>query len=106
MKEDDKCEQHCGCVFTKEEIEKYSINNYGNLVDLTKEPSYSVPRGLERRKYILEVGRPKYLLTKEQVRKIGEQTLRKYAETSPSDFKVEDFIDLTDVQKGDIVSKL
>ena len=41
----------------------------------------------------------KYLLTKEQVRKIGEQSLRKYAETSPSDFKVEDFIDLTNVQK-------
>ena len=52
MKEDSKCEceQHCGCVFTKEEIEKYSINNYGNLVDLTKEPSYSVPRGLTRKK--------------------------------------------------------
>ena len=43
-------EQHCDCVFTKEEIER--------LVDLTKEPSYSVPRGLtreERRKYILSV---------------------------------------------------
>ena len=90
MKEDNKCEQHCGCVFTKEEIER--------LVDLTKEPSYSIPRGLtreERRKYILEVGRPKYLLTKEQVRKIGEHSLRKYAETSPSNFKADDFIDLT-----------
>lgn len=56
------CEKHCGCVFTKEEIEKYSINNYGNLVDLTKEPSYSVPRGLtreERRKYILSVTKEK-----------------------------------------------
>ena len=94
MKEDNKCEceQHCGCVFTKEEIER--------LVDLTKEPSYSVPRGLtreERRKYIEMVGevRPKHLLTKDQVRKIGEYSLRKYAETSPSDFKVEGFIDLT-----------
>ena len=92
MKEDNKCEceQHCGCVFTKEEIER--------LVDLTKEPSYSVPRGLtreERRKYIKEVGRPKYILTKEQVRKIGELSLRKYAETKPTDFKLEDFIDLT-----------
>lgn len=52
MQEDNKCEceQHCGCVFSKEEIER--------LVDLTKEPSYSVPRGLtreERRKYILSV---------------------------------------------------
>lgn len=96
MKEDNKCEQHCGCVFTKEEIER--------LVDLTKEPSYSVPTGLtreERRVYIENVGevKPKYLLTKEQVRKIGEHSLRKYAETSPSDFKAEDFIDLTNVQK-------
>ena len=93
---------YCDCVFSKEEIEK--------LVDLTKEPSYRMPSGLtreERRKYMKEVGRPKYLLTKEQVRKIGEHSLRKYAETSPSDFKVEDFIDLTDESdKGDIVSKL
>ena len=92
MKEDNKCEceQHCGCVFTKEEIER--------LVDLTKQPSYRMPSGLtreERREYMKEVGKPKYLLTKEQVRKIGEQSLRKYAETSPSDFKSEDFIDLT-----------
>ena len=40
----------CDCVFSKEDIER--------LVDLTKEPSYLVPRGLtrkERRKYILSV---------------------------------------------------
>ena len=94
---------------------------------------YNVPRGLtreERRKYMKDIERrrsygltkeiaesisknteeaykSKYLLTKEQVRKIGEHSLRKYAETSPSDFKVEDFIDLTnEVDKGDIVSKL
>ena len=88
------CEQHCDCVFTKEEIER--------LVDLTKQPSYRMPSGLtreERRKYMKEVGKPEYLLTKEQVRKIGEHSLRKYAETSPSDFKAEDFIDLTNVQK-------
>ena len=88
------CEQHCDCVFTKEEIER--------LVDLTKQPSYRMPSGLtreERREYMKEVGKPKYLLTKEQVRKIGEHSLRKYAETSPSDFKAEDFIDLTNVQK-------
>lgn len=110
-------EQRCAYVITKEEIER--------LVDLTKEHSYIVPRGLtreERRKYMKEVGRrssygltkekaesisknteevykSKYLLTKEQVRKIGEHSLRKYAETSPSDFKAEDFIDLTNVQK-------
>ena len=96
------CEQHCDCVFSKEEIEKYSINNFGNLVALCDEDGYIVQRGLareERRKYMKEVGRPKYLLTKEQVRKIGEHSLGKYAETSPSDFKAEDFIDLTNVQK-------
>lgn len=115
MKEDNKCEceQYCGCVFTKEEIER--------LVALCDEEGYIVPRGLtreERRKHMKEVGRrssygltkekaesisknteevykSKYLLTKEQVRKIGEHSLRKYAETSPSDFKAEDFIDLT-----------
>lgn len=88
------CEQHCDCIFSKEEIER--------LVDLTKQPSYRMPSGLtreERREYMREVGRPKYLLNKEQVRKIGEHSLRKYAETSPSDFKAEDFIDLTNVQK-------
>ena len=89
-------------VFSKGEIEK--------LVDLTKQPSYRMPSGLsreERRKWISDVGRPKYLLTKEQVRKIGEHTLRKYAETSPNEFKSEDFIDLTnESDKGDIVVDL
>ena len=115
------CEQHCGCVFSKEEIER--------LVDLTKQPSYLMPSGLtkeERREYMKDVGRrgsygltkekaecisknteeayksrlsDKVCFTKEQVRKIGEHSLRKYAETSPSDFKVKDFIDLTNVQK-------
>ena len=42
------CEQHCDCVFSKEEIER--------LVDLTKEPSYRMPSGLtreEKRMFIL-----------------------------------------------------
>lgn len=42
------CEQHCDCVFTKEEIER--------LVDLTKEPSYLMPSDLtreEKRMFIL-----------------------------------------------------
>ena len=112
----------CDCVFYKEEVER--------LVALCDEDGYTVPRGLtreERRKYMKDVGRrssygltkekverisknteeaykAKYLLTKEQVRKIGEHSLRKYAETSPSDFKVEDFIDLTNVQKESKVS--
>ena len=46
------CEhRECSCVFSQEEIEK--------LVDLTKEPSYSLPSGLsreERRKWISDVG--------------------------------------------------
>lgn len=44
-------EQHCECVFSKEEIER--------LVDLTKEPSYTLPRGLsreERRKWVSDIG--------------------------------------------------
>ena len=111
------CEQQWDCIFSKEDIER--------LVALCDEDGYIVPRGLireERRKYMKEVGcrssygltkeiaerisknteeayKSKYLLTKEQVRKIGEHSLRKYAETSPSDFKAEDFIDLTNVQK-------
>ena len=119
------CEQHCDCVFSKEDIEKYSKINFRNLVALCDEDGYLIPSGLtreERRGYMKDVGcrssygltkekaeriskntedayKSKYLLTKEQVRKIGEHSLRKYAETSPSDFKVEDFIDLTNVQK-------
>lgn len=41
-------EQHCDCVFTKEDIEK--------LVDLTEQPSYLIPNGLtreEKRMFIL-----------------------------------------------------
>lgn len=41
----------CSCVFSPEEIER--------LVDLTKEPSYTLPSGLsreERRKWISDVG--------------------------------------------------
>ena len=93
---------YCDCIFSKEEIER--------LIALCDEEGYLVPRGLTRegrRKCMKEVGRPKYLLTKEQVRKIGEHSLRKYAETSPSDFKAEDFIDLTnESDKGDIVVDL
>ena len=42
------CEQHCDCVFSKEEIER--------LVDLSKQPSYCMPSGLtreEKRMFIL-----------------------------------------------------
>lgn len=45
-----ECEQPCDCVLSKEEIER--------LVKLTKEPSYTLPRGLsreERRKYMKSI---------------------------------------------------
>ena len=46
------CEHdECSCVFSQEEIKR--------LVDLTKEPSYSLPSGLsreERRKWISDIG--------------------------------------------------
>ena len=50
------CEQHCDCVSSKEEIEKYSKINFGNLVALCDEDGYIVPRGLtreEKRMFIL-----------------------------------------------------
>ena len=43
--------KECSCVFSQEEIER--------LVELTKEPSYTLPRGLsreERRKWISDIG--------------------------------------------------
>jgi len=46
------CEHdECSCVFSQKEIER--------LVELTKEPSYTLPRGLsreERRKWIFDIG--------------------------------------------------
>ena len=46
------CEHdECSCVFSQKEIER--------LVELTKEPSYNLPRGLsreERRKWISDIG--------------------------------------------------
>ena len=51
------CEhRECSCFFSQEEIKKYSIINYGILVDLTKEPSYRLPSWLsreEKRMFIL-----------------------------------------------------
>ena len=43
--------KECSCVFSQEYIER--------LVELTKEPSYTLPRGLsreERRKWISDIG--------------------------------------------------
>ena len=46
------CEYNeCSCVFSQKEIER--------LVELTREPSYTIPRGLsreERRKWISDIG--------------------------------------------------
>lgn len=48
----DSCEHdECSCVFSQEEIER--------LVELTKQPSYTLPTGLtreERRKWISDIG--------------------------------------------------
>ena len=48
----DGCEHsECSCVFSQEEIKR--------LVDLVKQPSYSLPSGLsreERRKWISDIG--------------------------------------------------
>ena len=41
----------CSCVFSQEEVER--------LVELTKEPSYTLPNGLsreEKRKWISDIG--------------------------------------------------
>ena len=50
------CEQQCDCVFSKEEIEKYSTFS-GILVALCDEDGNIVPRGLtreEKRMFILD----------------------------------------------------
>lgn len=41
----------------------------------------------------------KVLITKEQLRRISERTLQRYLEANSVDFKPEDFIYLTNVQK-------
>lgn len=59
------CEHvECSCVFSQEDIER--------LVELTKEPSYTLPRGLsreERRKWISDIGNK--LLTQNSEEEIG-----------------------------------
>ena len=65
----------------KEDIER--------LVDLLKEYSYSVPRGLTGGLTREEI------LTYFEVVVGGQLSLRKYAETKPTDFNLDDFIDLT-----------
>ena len=46
----------------------------------------------------------KVSITREQLKLTGGMSLKAYAETEPSDFDIEDFIDLTNVQKESEVS--
>ena len=41
----------------------------------------------------------KVIITREQLKQTGEMSLKAYVETEPSDFDLEDFIDLAYVQK-------
>ena len=43
-------------------------------------------------------------MTREELKQTGEMSLKAYAETEPSGFDLEDFIDLTYVQKESEVS--
>lgn len=57
--------KECSCVFSQEEIER--------LVELTREPSYTLPSGLSReeiRKYISDIGNK--LLTQNSEEEIGK----------------------------------
>lgn len=98
------CEQHCDCVFSKEEIER--------LVALCDEDGYIVPRGLtreERRKYMKDVGRrSSYGLTKEKAESISKNTEDAYKSRFSfsredalrlGDSMIEHYLELTNVQK-------
>ena len=68
---------------------------------LTKEKAERISRNTEEAYLRLS---DKVSITKEQIKKTGEMSLKAYAETEPSDFDLEDFIDLTYVQKESEVS--
>lgn len=68
--------------FTKEKAERISRNTEGAYLRLSD----------------------KVNITREQLKQTGEMSLKAYAEKEPSDFDLEDFIDLTNVQKESEVS--
>lgn len=67
----------------------------------TKEKAERISRNTEEAYLSLS---DKVNITREQLKLIGEMSLKAYAETEPSDFDIEDFIDLTYVQKESEVS--
>ena len=68
---------------------------------LTKEKAERISRNTEEAYLKLS---DKVNITREQLKQTGEMSLKAYAETEPSGFDLEDFIDLTNVQKESIVS--
>ena len=68
---------------------------------LTKEKAERISRNTEEAYLRLS---DKVCITREQLKLTGEMSLKAYAETGPSDFDLEDFIDLTYVQKESEVS--
>ena len=68
---------------------------------LTKEKAERISRNTEEAYLKLS---DKVNITREQLKQTGEMSLKAYAETEPSDFDLEDFIDLTNVQKESEVS--
>ena len=67
----------------------------------TKEKAERISRNTEEAYLRLS---DKVCITREQLKLTGEMSLKAYAETGPSDFDLEDFIDLTNVQKESEVS--
>ena len=68
---------------------------------LTKEKAERISRNTEEAYLRLS---DKVCITREQLKLTGEMSLKAYAETEPSDFDIEDFIYLTNVQKESEVS--
>ena len=67
----------------------------------TKEKAERISRNTEEAYLRLS---DKVSITKEQLKKTGEMSLKAYAETEPSDFDIEDFIEIV-VTEGEIVNK-
>ena len=68
---------------------------------LTKEKAERISRSTEEAYLRLS---DKVCITREQLKKTGEMSLKAYAETESNNFDLEDFIDLTNVQKESEVS--
>ena len=68
---------------------------------LTKEKAERISRNTEEAYLRLS---DKVSITREQLKLTGEMSLKAYAETGPSDFDLEDFIEIV-VTEGEIVNK-